>query len=238
MALFAAGHPGGSGAIAGIATALKLYPAIAVVVVGGGLLGWAWRDRTAVRPTVRFAVGGVLALVIVLLVTIDQTQAFLADEFHRDPPTLLRLEPLEPHAGDDRPLGHQLARQPFHCWRSGSWPRPGAWEGPGHRVRRELGDYSTYFSPVSNDYNLITTYALVVLFVRSVAASATGSHSGCWSWASSASSSNRLFFIWTDLFMQAHVALQWLWLIATGVAVAAGRLHDAESSTRSGGARY
>ncbi len=90
---------------------------------------------------------------------------------------------------------------------------------------------STYFSPVSNDYNLITTYPLLmVLFVRSVAASANRLTFGLLVVGLIGIVSNRLFFIWSDLFMQAHVALQWLWLIATGVAVAVGRLHDAESS--------
>ena len=90
---------------------------------------------------------------------------------------------------------------------------------------------STYFSSLSNDYNLITAYPLLImLFIRATSAP----------WSSLATAlllvglvaivGNRALFVFSNAAIVGHIALQWVWLLAVGLAVATSRLRASEPS--------
>ena len=91
---------------------------------------------------------------------------------------------------------------------------------------------STYFSSVSYDYNLITVYPLLaLLFVRAIALPWSPVAIGLLLLGLIGVVGNRDWFLGTELAMRLHIALQYLWLVAVGLAVAAGRLRDSETAT-------
>jgi hypothetical protein len=228
MALFVSGRLTLAGMVAGIGAVLKLYPVIAAVVVGGGLLWWAWRERAARPVMLRFAAGGLVAVALVVVLTLEQTLAFLADEGaafvgvrHGLGPWTHTLNPIAP-AGVSWLLSLPLLL---------TWLVAAGRRLPDDPVIVFAGGLaiSTYFGSVSNDYNLITTYPLLmVLFVRALQERPSRLTVALLLLGLVAVVGNRWLFMWSEAAMQVRVWLQWLWLLSTGVAVAAGRLSEAK----------
>lgn len=205
-----------AGALAGLGAILKLYPAFACVVVGVGLVVQAIRQAEHRRRLLTFASAGVAVIVLGFLATYEQSLFYLKV-------TLPRTAALAP------PLtyfGHPL-RTLWDLW--GGWalsvPLLVAWcVASALTLRRDPSlvfagalAISTYFAQTSWDYNLITTFPLLlVLFLR---ASASGSRA---SFALlllglAAIVGHRSIFASGVNPARAHLFLQWLFLLVTGL---------------------
>ena len=169
MVLYASGRVGWSGLLAGVGVALKLYPAFAAVVVGCGLIWWAWRDRAARRQLVLFATGGIVAVAVAVLVLFDQTQLYLSGELGVLATATTPLSAYTHALGNIAPGGVSwfLAVPLLAVWVVASARRLP--DDPTLVFAGALA-ISTYYSKTSYDYNLITVYPLLVLlFVRVMA---------------------------------------------------------------------
>jgi hypothetical protein len=231
--LFVSGRVGWAGALAGIAAAMKLYPTFAAIVVGTGLVWWAWRDRSARRRLLLFSAGGVLAVAVAVVATFDQTMLYFADEL----PQLTSTRPplsTYTHALDNiAPAGVSwfLSLPLLGLWMVASARRLP--EDPTLIFAGGLA-ISTYFSSVSYDYNLITVYPLLVLlFVRATDRPWSPLAFGLLLLGLVSVVGHRDWFMGSDLAMRTHIGLQWLWLVGVGLAVAVGRLRDSEGTAAS-----
>jgi hypothetical protein len=227
MGLFVSGRFAMSGLVAAITAALKIYPAFPAIVVGGGILWWAWKERAARPILLRFAAGGVATSAIVLLLTFDQTLAYLSDEFVRFASSRHGLGPWTHTLYPIAPGGASwLLSSPLLL----AWLLAAGRRLPDDPVIIFAGGLaiSTYFPPVSNDYNLVTAYPLLmVLFVRALSERSSRLTAALLVLGLVAIIGNRWLFMWSEPAMALRVWLQWLWLALTAVAAAAGRLKDA-----------
>ena len=176
MHLFVSARLGWSGSVAGFAAAAKLYPVFAAAVVGAGLLWHAFRERTAWRPLVRFAAGGLAAIAVAVSLTFDQTRSYLVDEGAALVGTQNPLSPWSHTLHGIAPGGSAwiLSLPLLAIWGIASARR--LTDEPAMTFAGGLA-ISTYFGSVSNDYNLITTYPLLaILFVRSLDARSEPAH--------------------------------------------------------------
>lgn len=227
--LFMSGRFGWSGLAAGLAVALKLYPAVAVVVVGSGLLWMAWHHR-AWRPLMLFALGCIGVVLIAGVALFEQTMLWLAGEFK-----VLMASGYVPSTANHAlagivpgGAGWFLSLPLLVVWMFASARR--LQSDPALLFAGALA-ISTYFSSLSNDYNLITAYPLLImLFIRATSAP----------WSSLATAlllvglvaivGNRALFVFSNAAIVGHIALQWVWLLAVGLAVATSRLRASEPS--------
>jgi hypothetical protein len=213
-----------AGFACGVATALKLYPAVACGVVGGALVLRAARDPTARRRMARFAtgVGGAITLAAVLLrhdtlVYLSAPLAYFASL--RDQPSAFAhtLHVAFP-AYDGWPLKVPL----FAVWLLAATRV--LRRDPALALSGALA-ISTYFSGISYDYNLVTTMPLLVVLYsrafpnpepppRQVAAAYALLVMGLM-----AIVGHRALFASGPSAMRAHVVLQWAWLVSTALAV-------------------
>ena len=160
--LLARGRVGLSGVLAGSCAALKLYPAIAVAAVAAGL----WRfEPTARRRCLRFAGGAGLALVLAAAALPADTRAYVTDElprFANDPaPDAWSYSHAMPILVPGHPaVGLALSAAVVALWVFVGMRRLATDPGP---VFAGAIAMSTYFASISWDYNLITTYPLLLL---------------------------------------------------------------------------
>jgi hypothetical protein len=205
-----------SGALAAAATMIKLYPAFACVVVSVGLIADAVRSRSW-RRTLLFGAGVLVTTATVVATDFEQTRFYLTvrlPEFNRTPPTAATWAHAVPAHASPRGAAvigavlllvwcaaavRRLARDPLLIFAGGL-------------------AIATYFGVVSYDYNLITTYPLLlVLFTR---AALDPRPRFRWPWALlvlgviAVVGHRRLFD--TPGLIRAHVELQLAWLAAVG----------------------
>ncbi len=210
LALFQAKKIAWAGALLGSSLAFKLYPGFGLLSLG---LGY-WIAMGSFRQASRLGIPMVLTGVLPFLVLWSQTVPLFSD-------VLPRLF--------DVPLGlgiHSHATLPF-LGKSKGIPLLGvtllAWI-LGSRRRFQAGDLpmalagplaiGTWFPSVSNDYNLITAYPLILLqLLRSLAPEATVRLRGVTLLGMIAIFAPRGWFLDAQ---RLHVILQLLWLIASG----------------------
>ena len=229
--LFGTGRAGLSGATAGTAVALKLYPVFAAVVVAGGLIWWAWREAPARRRLLMFGAGGLASVMVASVVPLDQNLLYIKDEFAQLTSVPGSLSPWS-HTLD--PIAPARVTWLLSLPLLATWVFASAKRLPSDPALVFAGGLaiSTYFSSVSNDYNLITVYPLLtLLFVRAMARPWSPLTFGLLMLGLIAIMGNRVLFAWSELALELHIALQWLWLFLTGLAVAAGHLRDGEAAT-------
>lgn len=149
-----------AGALVGVATMAKVYPAFAVLVVMIGL----FQDR---RALLRFAAGAAAAVVAVCLL------------FFRS--TLTYVSVLRTFAAEEQIPSLSAHGLPAFFAPLAAFVFAGSlflfWSAAAHRLYRARRldlmfagalSIATFFATTSNDYNLITTYPLLaILFVRS-----------------------------------------------------------------------
>ncbi len=224
LRLYLAGAAPAAGFLCAIAVGLKLYPVFAFVVVVIGL-GWSSIGSTErFRRFASYATGCALAAAAMLAVFWQQTRTYVTDQLPRFAGAP-RLPPLLfSHTLDGLASG----------WRS--WALKGAllafWGvAAARRLRQDPAlvfagalALSTYFSAVSFDYNLLTTYPLLLLlFLRSRSADRSGALAfALLSLGLGCIVSGRFQVARDPGMLEARLVAQWLWLIAT--ALAAGRL--------------
>jgi hypothetical protein len=230
--LFASGRAGAAGAVAGLAAILKLYPAFACVVVGVGFAAQALRRPERRAPFAAFAAGGVLAVLAGFAVVWRDSVVYFTE-------TLPRISQLAPGI---TPFGHPL-RTLWPLW--GGWalaaPLLVAWCIAAVRVfERDPAlvfagglAISTYFAGTSWDYNLITTFPLLVLLFRRAMRPAAGPLAyGLLLVGLVGIVGHREIFAHTQFAVRLHLALQWAFLLAT--ALAAPRLAEARAAPGAG----
>ncbi len=213
---FSTGRVGASGAIAGLAAAMKLYPVFACGIIGAGILGSAVR-RPAMRPrALVFAGAGVIASALGLAIVFPQSLVFLT-------------KVLPSYAGYPTGMshfGHQLHNL-WPYWNGWALALPIliAWIVAAvlvfdrDQVLLFAGSLaiSTFFASTSLDYNLITAYPLlVVLFSRSMGGPRIAAILLLLGVV--AIVGHRAAFAWSEAAMRVHIALQWAFLVGTGAA--------------------
>ncbi len=235
MLLYLSGRFGWSGLVAGVAVALKLYPGFAAAVVGLGLVWWAFRDRTAWRRLALFTAGGIAAVVAAVVILFDQTMLYLADELPRLAGTGIPLLPYTHALHYIAPLGISwILSVPLLA----IWVAASARQITNEPTLIFAGALaiSTYFASTSYDYNMITIYPLLVLlFLRVLATPRDLVLLALLLIGLIAVVGHRGLFDDSELAMQVHIALGWIWLVAVGLAVAVGRLSRHEAETDAGG---
>lgn len=146
-----------SGAIAGVAVAVKVYPAVALLVVTAGLV------RASARTAVAFVAAAVAGGLVVSVFWLDDTIRYLTDVLPEFAARTRELTTIS-HALDSMPSPRWLILA-LGVGLLGSWVLA-AWirltDDPAIVFAGALA-VSTYFSTTSWDYNLITTYPLIVL---------------------------------------------------------------------------
>jgi len=214
--LFQSGRAGLAGAVAGLSVALKLYPAIACVVVGVGILVRSIRHPAKRRTALAFGAAAAAAAGLAVLVTIGQSAAYASEVL--------------PWVAAQRP-GLTSFGHPLHTLLEG--PGSGvltaslllAWAAAAaltiHRdpmlVFAGALAISTYFAGTSWDYNLITTYPLfVTLFLRATV-SRSRAASALLILGLLAIVGHRAVFSGSDATLRIHVGMQWAFLLATGL---------------------
>lgn len=220
LRLFVSGRFGAAGFVAGLAAALKLYPVFACVVAGLALTSWAWRDRRGRRPVLLFAGGGASALALAGLAFLEQNVLYLTDQLPRfaneHPEVFVSSHPLSSIApgGNMWVLGLPLLVV---------WVIAGTRLIPRDPALAFAGALaiSTYFASTTNDYNLMTTYPLLLLlFLRSMRARMSPLSFSLLLLGLVAIVGNRYLFAGSQGAMGLHVALQWLWLMTSGLLAA------------------
>ncbi len=224
--LLMAGRAGWAGLVAGLSVLLKLYPAFAVVVVLAGLLAKPRRGRLLERRLVRYCAGGLVAVALLGLPLIGQTIDWLD----------LQMPSLLSHRSELNAGVHELhlIAPDGQAWLL-SMPLLVVWSLASHRLLAEdpalvlsgALAISTYFANVAVDYNLITTYPfLIVLFIRATSRVSNLATVALLVLGLIAIIGHRGLFILGDGEFGAllHIWLQWVWLMAAGIAVALGRV--------------
>ena len=214
-----------AGMAAGLATGFKLSPAIAVVVMTGAL-AWAW--RTVGRWTwLRWSGGSLTAFALTLAAFPRDAKIYLGEVLPKYMHELSAQGPyghsLPTYVGDSyRHYGKLLGGGLVLAW---------VWGGARAIARGDMAlalagalALSTYLQATSNDYNLITTYPLLLLlFLR---AQRTNRWTLLLLGLFAIAGDRHLFTIpgATVLTPQLHFALQLAFLIVA--ALVAGRPHE------------
>jgi hypothetical protein len=157
-----------AGMAAGLAAGFKLSPIIAVVVMTGSLL-WAWRT-VGIWTSVKFAGGALTAFLLTLLIFFNDAKIFLFDVLPRFAKQLSYASQyghsIPTYVGDNyRNFARTLAACLAAAW---------IWGGKRALARGDAAmalagalAVSTYAQTTSFDYNLMTTYPLLLLiFLR------------------------------------------------------------------------
>lgn len=220
LRLYLAGAAPAAGFLSVVAVGLKLYPVFACAIL---LIGFGWSSIGSTGQLQRFAkyaAGGGLAAVVMLAAFYQQTRIYIADQLPRFAGAP-RLPPLVfSHTLDGLASG----------WRSWAlkvallalWGVTAA-----RRLRQDPAlvfagalAISTFFSSVSFDYNLLTTYPLLVLlFLRSRGDDRLGALAFALLVMGLGSVISGRFQLGRGPGMlQARLATQWLWLIITALA--------------------
>lgn len=215
-------RPTFSGLFAGLAVAFKIYPVFACLVVGGGLAARSRRYLRSRRHLWHFALGSALAMTATTMLLLAQLHAYIAEEL----PTFAAQVP-EPfryaHTLRQIDLSRPWIVPVLGISMLAGWIAVAARRLEKDPVLVFAGGLaiSTFFANTSYDYNLITTYPLLVtLFLRAL------QRSGLRGW-----------FVWGLLMLGLyvmlgnhgslkwparpagfHVVLQWAWLLAVAVA--------------------
>jgi hypothetical protein len=221
LVLLQSGRPGKAGIVAGAAAAAKLYPLFACAVVALAFTARALRDAQARRECVALVGGMAMSGAVAVVAFCGQTRHYLADQLPRftsfpRPPPLAFSHVL--FSIVDGALLWIFKLTLFAAWAVGA----------ARTVRRDLPlaaagalAISTYFASVSYDYNLISTYPLLVLlFVRSTNGRANALAFGLLLTGLAAVIAGRYPFMNFRAAHVARVALGWGWLVATGLAAA------------------
>jgi len=215
-----------SGALAGLAAAMKLYPIFACAIVLASCVVAAARYQSERKKSILCILGGFIAVLSVSLVFWPQTKTYFFS--------------ILPRIQDSQSglvyYAHSL-RQVFvdYSPRMSSWGNGllsaallAAWLAAGVRLFRKdpalvfAGGLalSTYFSGISYDYNLMTAFPLLfILYCRSIYSDAPSSNIafilllvGLF-----AVIGYRGLFMASKHLMQFHILLQWFWVVAVAV---------------------
>jgi hypothetical protein len=217
MRLWLAGSRTASGFVAGAAIALKLYPIFACTVIAVGLAVNAVRDRASRRAVAAFAAGGAAATALALALLHEQTMYYVTHQ-------LAYFATLEAPAAV---FSHTLPplAPAWNGWLLKA-PLLLAWGAAATRLLRRdpilvfagALAITTYFASVSYDYNLLTTYPiLLVLFSRTLGSGRVRLVAfGLLMLGLVAVIGNRAVFAGGMTAMKVHVFVQWAWLVATG----------------------
>ena len=222
MRFFLYGRFGAAGFVAGLTAVLKLYPVFACVAVGLALIGWAWRDRRGRRPLLLFVGGGAAGAALASLAFFQQNMLYVTDQLPRFA-SLDRYPSVFSHALNYiAPSGNVWVL---------SVPLLGVWAFAGSRLLpRDPAlafagalAISTYFALTTYDYNLFTTYPLLLLlFLRAMRGPAKPQSFALLLLGLVAIVGNRYLFAGSEGAIDGHVALQWIWLTAAGLASSTG----------------
>jgi hypothetical protein len=166
--LFARGRPTLAGAAAGLAAGFKLSPIIAVVVMTGALL-WAWR-RVGRWTWLRFSGGALGAFALTLAIFFRDAKIYLVDVLPKYAGAVTPIgewgHSIPTFVGKEYALfGLQLGVGLVAIW---IWAGARALaRGDGAIAFAGSLALSTYLQRTSIDYNLLTTFPLLlVLFLR------------------------------------------------------------------------
>jgi hypothetical protein len=207
-----------AGLIAGAAIAYKLYPAFAAALVIATL---AVRDRQA---SVRFTLGVGSTLLVQGLLFSSQIAAYLPGNFRnfvldlREPNWFEHSVPAIDRAFLGGPYGLLISGAVFLSWLA-AFARP--WKTDISLIFAGALAISTFFAATSYDYNLITTFPLLVyLFVVSTTSAGLRSNvlflcllGGLFVLG------NRNLTMWLDRGRQWHGVLQVVWLLGLAAAL-------------------
>ncbi len=214
---FRAGRPGASGAIAGLSAVTKLYPVFACVVAGTAIAATAARRPAMRSQALAFVTAGVVATVLGVAVSYPQSAVYATQIL---PAISHKLAPLWHY-------GHPL-RHLWPLW--GGWalslPILVAWVAAAVLVfdRDPILVFagslaiSTFFAPTTWDYNLITTFPLLVVLFTRATSGASRVAMPVLLLGLVAIVGHRGLFAWGETAMRVHIALQWTFLVATAAA--------------------
>jgi hypothetical protein len=165
--LFCRGKIALSGIACGIAAAFKLYPAIPCVVVTWALLVGGWRgSRWKKSDFLRFGGGALASFIVLNLFFLRDARFYFTTTLPKFSAELTQMtaysHALPSFAGADHALYFKLPLillLILWCWSAGrSLP-----EQPAMTFAGALA-VSTFFSATSWDYNLVTTFPLILMF--------------------------------------------------------------------------
>jgi hypothetical protein len=164
--LWLAGRPGWSGFSAGAAVAIKLYPGFASLIVGAGVFTASLRAPRRIGTLLLFGAGGIAAIGLAVLSFLPQTRDYVRDELPR----------FASYPAGGAAYSHTL--KILDAWQPGtfygaSFVLVSSWLYASVRyLNRDPAvvfagalAMSTYFANISFDYNLITSYPLLILMI-------------------------------------------------------------------------
>jgi len=214
-----AGRPALAGVAAGLAISLKLYPAVAALVIGVALLVHALRTPEARPRVLAFAAGGMAGVLVPSLLLFSQVHtwattrlpAFAALQWNpgvwnHAMNTLRGVDPL-----------------PLQAILLGAWLVGGALAVARDPVQVFAGALaiSTSFSNTSWDYNLITAFPLLLVqYQRAAERRWRPLGDALLLLGLVAVAGNRVFFSLSPALVQVRVLLLWGWLTASGLLAA------------------
>jgi hypothetical protein len=216
LALFLRGRRGLAGGLAGLAVALKLYPAFAAAVVCAGLLGSMVR-RGPRAAALRFGAGLALVPAALSLALFSETRTY----FTKVLPGFAAHLPAVTVYSHSIPATFRNAPRPVSAALVLAWAAAAFFrlEDAPREVFAGALAISTYVAATSFDYNLVTAYPLLlVLLLR---AFEQEQRRAVWDWAAFvlglvAVAAHRAWFTRSPT---AHVALQLGWLSASALLV-------------------
>ena len=208
-----------SGFLAGLSAVLKLYPAIACCVIGISILAHGLKpDTKDVFHRYHFLSGGVLACGTVCLLSYDQTWTYFKEvlpRFTRQiPPLTIYSHSLTSLAGGQKWFSSSVGLLLFSLWVLKSVRQLRI--DPGLIFSGSLA-ISTYFADISNDYNLLTTYPLLLVLLERALSYRIQQDETYWRLLVLGLAGvilNRYLFVFSILpLVRFHVILQVLWLV-------------------------
>ncbi len=218
--LYARGRTGAAGVAGGAAVATKLYPVFAFLIVVSGLVGAARRDGRGWKDVATFAGAGLMAVAAATVMFLPQT----SDYVNHVLPVFSRTET------GLRVYSHSLR----YVAPSRSWVFPVlagglllVWSIAGWQlVRRDSAmvfagglAIATYFARTSYDYNLITTFPLLIVLFGHARADETARFRPALLLlllGLLGVIGHRRLFAGSTAMLRTHVLIQWVWLMAVG----------------------
>jgi hypothetical protein len=167
------GWSGTSGFLADVTALLKVYPVFSLLVIGAGAAGLAWKDpHRNLRPVLKWFGGLALAVLVAALVTGESSRMYFGEVLPRFAQTInapgLANHAILPRFQSQIWMGYLLCAGMLLAWILAAYRT--LERDPALAFAGALA-ISTYFSNVSEDYNLVTTLPLLFLMLgRSIEA--------------------------------------------------------------------